>query len=194
MKFRKVKEYIKIKRNKRALKELSKLYKHQKTKEIIAKNKFKKHTKKIDYQAIDEIHKCEESKICNNIISMPIATHRNINNNVNYTTEYMQDPVEILTEDNIKRLEEHYKKAIYYERRKKKEHEITLCLLYEYREQLEKIEKQNKIIEKQNKIIDKMANNILIFRADEIVPTNIEGIKQFFKKEVEKELNNSQNS
>lgn len=39
-------KYIQRKRNKRALKELSKLYKHQKTKEIIAKNKFKKHTKK----------------------------------------------------------------------------------------------------------------------------------------------------
>lgn len=187
MKFRKVKEYIQRKRSKRALKELSKLYKHQ-------KNKFKKYTKKIDYQMIDEIHECEESKICNNVIYMPIAAHRNINNDINYTTEYIENSAEILTEDNIKRLEEHYKKAIYYERRKKKEREITVCLLYKYREQLGKIEKQNKIIEKQNKIIDKMANNILTFRADEIVPTNIEGIKQFFKKEVEKELNNSQNS
>lgn len=80
-------------------------------------------------------------------------------NNINYA-EYVQNPFEILTEENIKKLEDHCKKAIYYERRKKKEHEITVCLLHKYKEQLGKIEKQNKIIEKQNKIIDFMLDDL----------------------------------
>lgn len=40
-------------------------------------------------------------------------------------------------------------------------------------------------IEKKDKIIDEMANNILQFRADTILPTDTEGIKRFFERKVE---------
>lgn len=41
------------------------------------------------------------------------------------------------------------------------------------------------LVEKKNKIIDEMANNILEFRADTILPTDTEGIKQYFERKVE---------
>ena len=40
-------------------------------------------------------------------------------------------------------------------------------------------------LKKKDKIINEMANNILKFRADTILPTDTEGIKQYFKKKVE---------
>lgn len=49
------------------------------------------------------------------------------------------------------------------------------------------IQKQQKEIEKKDKIIDEMAKNILTFRADTILPTTIEGIKQYFENKVEGE-------
>lgn len=36
-----------------------------------------------------------------------------------------------------------------------------------------------------DKMIDEMANNILKFRADTIMPTDTEGIKEYFRKRVE---------
>ena len=41
------------------------------------------------------------------------------------------------------------------------------------------------LLEKKDKIIDLMADNILKFRADTILPTDTEGIKQYFKRKVE---------
>ena len=54
-----------------------------------------------------------------------------------------------------------------------------------YNEQYNIIKEQQAEIEKKDKIIDEMANNILQFRADTILPTDIEGIKRFFERKME---------
>ncbi|MCI8272896.1 MAG: hypothetical protein HFJ55_02295 [Clostridia bacterium] len=96
-----------------------------------------------------------------------------------YKANYMQDPFNILTKENLDKLEKYCKKAIHYERKDGiLEHQITLDLLYKYEEQQAEIEKKDKII-------DEMANNILQFRADTILPTDIEGIKRFFERKME---------
>lgn len=72
-----------------------------------------------------------------------------------YKATYMQNPCNILTEENLNRLEEHCKKAIHYERGEiKREHEVTLDLLYKYKEQQAESEKKDKII-------GKMIDNIM---------------------------------
>lgn len=78
-----------------------------------------------------------------------------------------------------------------------KDLDIILNLIQKQQEQLENKDRQIKqitqtnksykgMINKKDKIINKMANNILTFRADTILPTTIEGIKQYFEKEIEK--------
>ena len=107
----------------------------------------------------------------NNIIALTPEEHHRINNL--YKAEYMQNPFEMLTEENLERLEKHCKKAVHYEKGEiKKEHEVTLCLLYRYQEQLEKIVKQNKII-------DEMANKIY---EEGIIWKNKEDVKQYFER------------
>lgn len=45
------------------------------------------------------------------------------------------DEKNILTQENLENLEKHCKKAIYYERGEvKREHEVTLDLLYKYKD------------------------------------------------------------
>ena len=103
-----------------------------------------------------------------------------------YKANYMQDPFEILTEENLQRLEKHCKKAIHYERGEiKREHEITLSLLYRYLEQKQEIDKQSKII-------DEMANFILDADYEKNKNSNKdyyirckEEVKQYFEKKVE---------
>ncbi len=114
-------------------------------------------------------------------MEFPKIKKEEVNNNL-YKAEYMQIPFEILTEENLERLEKHCKKAIHYERGKiKKEHEVTLCLLYRYQDQQEKIEKQNKII-------DLMANYIKTLTVDLKIPIgenmfwDIAEIKQYFER------------
>lgn len=122
----------------------------------------------------DEIHNYkEDNNILENFYTTNWAdTKKKItkNNLINiYQANYMQNPFEILTEENLNRLEEHCKKAIRYERGElKKEHEVTLELLYEYQKQKEKVTKQNKII---NLIAEELWNeHYLYFR-------NVEGLK-----------------
>lgn len=63
-----------------------------------------------------------------------------------YKSNYMQNPFNILTQENLERLEKHCKKAIHYEKGNlKEEHETVLELLYRYQE----LETNNKkLIEK----------------------------------------------
>lgn len=69
------------------------------------------------------------------------------NNEKLYKANYMQDPFNILTKENLDKLEKHCKRAIHYERKDGiLEHQITLDLLYKYEEQQEEIKKKNKII------------------------------------------------
>ncbi len=64
-----------------------------------------------------------------------------------YKAEYIQNPFNILTKENLESLEEHCKKTIHYERGKaREEHEIILELLNNYKEQKEDIMKKDKII------------------------------------------------
>lgn len=64
-----------------------------------------------------------------------------------YKANYMQAPFNILTKENLDKLEKYCKKAIHYERKDGiLEHQITLDLLYKYEEQQEKIKKKEKII------------------------------------------------
>lgn len=107
--------------------------------------------KKVNLIVLDELHSYKENEMFNNIIALNPEEHHRVNNNDIkhlYRAEYMQNPFEILTEENFERLEKHCKKTIHYERGEiKKEHEVTLCLLYRYQEQQEKMEKRNKIID-----------------------------------------------
>ena len=60
---------------------------------------------------------------------------------------YMQNPFEILTKEELDRLERHCKKAIHYERGHiREEHQVTLELIYKYQEQQTELEKKDKII------------------------------------------------
>lgn len=47
---------------------------------------------------------------------------------------------------------------------------------------------QLECIEKKNKIIDLMAKNMFEFRKDSIIPIDAEGIKQYFEKKVEEQI------
>lgn len=91
----------------------------------------------------------EKERICNNILDgfNKWKEDKKEEKYDIYKASYMQNPCNILTEENLNRLEEHCKKAIHYERGEiKREHEVILDLLYKYKEQQEQIEKQNKII------------------------------------------------
>lgn len=64
-----------------------------------------------------------------------------------YKSNYMQDPFNILTKENLDKLEKYCKKAIHYERKDGiLGHQITLDLLHKYEEQQEEIEKKKIII------------------------------------------------
>ena len=145
---------------KKAFKETKKIIKkYNKNRKIaLKKSRFKEFIRKIltrkcnrgkkaNLIILDELHSYKESEMYNNIIALtPEEHHRTNNNEIKYLyrAEYMQNPFEILTEENLERLEKHCKKAIHYERGEiKKEHEVTLCLLYRYQEQQEQI--KNKI-------------------------------------------------
>lgn len=69
-----------------------------------------------------------------------------------YKASYMQDPFDILTSENLDRLEKHCKKAIHYERASGLlEHQLTLDLLYKYQEQQAELVKKDKIINEMSK-------------------------------------------
>lgn len=112
-----------------------------------------------------------------------------------YKASYMQNPFNILTQENLDRLEKHCKKAIHYERKEGLlEHQLTLDLLYKYRDQQAELEKKDKMI-------DEMALNIatndsnLCQYIDETIRckkyagenklTCDECIKQYFERKVE---------
>lgn len=65
-----------------------------------------------------------------------------------FKNHYLQQPISLLTKENLELLEKHCKKAIHYERKDGiLEHQITLDLLYKYEEQQAEIEKKDKTIE-----------------------------------------------
>lgn len=67
-----------------------------------------------------------------------------------YKADYMQDPCNILTKENLDRLEKHCKKAINYERGNiRKEHEVVLALLYKYQDSVPKEAIREKIRERE---------------------------------------------
>lgn len=68
-----------------------------------------------------------------------------------YKANYMQNPFDILTQENLERLENHCKKTIHYEKNNlKEEHEIVLELLYKYQD----------IKAKEQKLIEKLEKDI----------------------------------
>lgn len=68
-----------------------------------------------------------------------------------YKATYMQNPFDILTKENLDKLEKHCKKAIHYERGNlKEEHEIVLQLLYKYGDSIPKQKIRDKIKELEN--------------------------------------------
>lgn len=76
-----------------------------------------------------------------------------------YKENYMQDPFNILTKENLDKLEKHCKKAIHYERKDGLlEHQITLDLLYKYQDQEKELKKKDKIINEMTKEINKIAS------------------------------------
>lgn len=149
---------------------------------LTKKYKDGKHAKIIIF---DEIHNYkEDNSLLENLYTTNwLDTRKEIfkNNLVNiYQANYMQNPFKILTEENLNRLEEHCKKAIRYERGElKKEHEVTLELLYEY-------QKQEEEIVKQNKIINLMSEKIF---EEGIVWDNKEEVIDYFRKKVEAKEN-----
>lgn len=149
---------------------------------LTKKYKDGKHAKIIIF---DEIHNYkEDNSLLENLYTTNwFDTRKEIfkNNLVNiYQANYMQNPFKILTEENLNRLEEHCKKAIRYERGElKKEHEVTLELLYEY-------QKQEEEIVKQNKIINLMSEKIF---EEGIVWDNKEEVIDYFRKKVEAKEN-----
>ncbi len=149
---------------------------------LTKKYKDGKHAKIIIF---DEIHNYkEDNNLLENLYTTNwLDTRKEIfkNNLVNiYQANYMQNPFKILTEENLNRLEEHCKKAIRYERGElKKEHEVTLELLYEY-------QKQEEEIVKQNKIINLMSEKIF---EEGIVWDNKEEVIDYFRKKVEAKEN-----
>ncbi len=67
-----------------------------------------------------------------------------------YKANYMQKPFDILTKENLDRLEKHCKKAIHYERGNiREEHQIVLQLIYEYQNSVSKAILRKKINERQ---------------------------------------------
>lgn len=149
---------------------------------LTKKYKYGKHAKIIIF---DEIHNYkEDNSLLENLYTTNwLDTRKEIfkNNLVNiYQANYMQNPFKILTEENLNRLEEHCKKAIRYERGElKKEHEVTLELLYQY-------QKQEEEIVKQNKIINLMSEKIF---EEGIVWDNKEVVIDYFRKKVEAKEN-----
>lgn len=69
----------------------------------------------------------------------------------------------------------------------KKEHKYR-DLELKYEQNLEFSKLFRKELNKKDKIINEMANNFLMFRADTISPTTIEGVKQFFERMVEDDI------
>lgn len=69
----------------------------------------------------------------------------------------------------------------------KEEHKYR-DLELKYEQNLEFSKLFRKELNKKDKIINEMANNFLMFRADTISPTTIEGIKQFFERMVEDDI------
>ncbi len=166
-----------IKKENKNIKNISKI---GKLKEFMRKILITKNRWKIsDLSIIDECHNYKQSEIADNIIAVSTKEHHNFDN------VYMQNPSEILTEANIERLEKHCKKAIHYERGEiKNEHEVTLCLLYRYLEQKEKINNQNKII---NEMAEQLAGLTIWNNEKEeaIILGNKGEVKQYFEKKVE---------
>lgn len=127
-----------------------------------------------------------------------------------YKANYLQKPISILSEENLELLEKHCIKNRKQDiGRRFREHEIVFELIQAYKEQQAELEKKEhkyrdlelkyeqnlefsklfrKELNKKDKIINEMANNFLMFRADTISPTNIEGIKQFFERIVEDDI------
>ena len=171
-----------IKKENKNIKNISKI---SKFKEFIRKILITKNSWKIsDLSIIDECHNYKQSEIADNIIAISPKEHRNFDNL--YKASYMQNPFEILTEENLKRLEEHCKKAINYERGEiKREHEVTINLLYKYQEQLD-------VLIRKNRIIDLMAEQLAglaIFDSD-IEEAIILGDKEYVKKYYERKITN----
>lgn len=186
---------------KKAFKETKKIIKkYNKNRKIaLKKSRFKEFIRKIltrkcnrgkkaNLIILDELHSYKESEMYNNIIALtPEEHHRTNNNEIRYLyrAEYMQNLFEILTEENLERLEKYCKKAIHYERGEiRKEHEVTLCLLYRYQDQQKQIEKQNRIIDSMAEVICRLdtMNNYNSWN------NNIQEVKKYFEKEIIHEL------
>lgn len=105
-----------------------------------------------------------------------------------YKATYMQNPCNILTEENLNILENNCKKAIHYERGEiKREHEVILELLYKYKEQQEQKESQNKIIDLIEEDLHQLATAINEEYHVEEYLLNKETIKKYYERKVANE-------
>ena len=99
----------------------------------------------------------------------------NENNMDIYKNNYMQNPFDILTKENLDRLEKHCKNSISYGNRSiKEEHEVTLALLYKYKDSTQK----EKIREKINELIK---NGYWDFLEERDLETTIDILKQLLE-------------
>lgn len=146
------------------------------------KNKFKKIIEKVfkiggkdaNVSIIDEMH---------NYDSIPRISKEEMYDL--YKTAYMQNPVNILTDENLKRLESHCIMTCQYNRgRIKEEHEIVLELLSKYKEQVIEIENKNKIIKYMEKEIY-LEMPVEFYHTRKIPSQTIAGIKRYFERKVE---------
>lgn len=105
-----------------------------------------------------------------------------------YKATYMQNPCNILTEENLNILENNCKKAIHYEKGEiKREHEVILELLYKYKEQQEQKESQNKIIDLIEEDLQQLATAINEEYHVEEYLLNKETIKKYYERKVANE-------
>lgn len=104
-----------------------------------------------------------------------------------YKTAYMQNPVNILTDENLKILESHCIMTCQYNRgRLKEEHEIVLKLLSKYKEQITELEMKNKIINYMSKEMY-LEMPVEFYNNRKIPLQTIEGIKRHFERKVRNE-------
>lgn len=103
-----------------------------------------------------------------------------------YEADYMQIPVDILTKENLDRLERHCKISIRYRNKSiKEEHELILALLYKYQDSILKL--KNRLYEIQA-LYEENLKKADLKKVEKIDGTIFEGIRLEAKREILQEL------
>lgn len=103
-----------------------------------------------------------------------------------YKANYMQNHFDILTKENLDRLEKHCKISIRYRNKSiKEEHELILALLYKYQDSILKL--KNRLYEIQA-LYEENLKKADLKKVEEIDGTIFEGIRLEAKREILQEL------